>query len=426
MHDGAANVHLNRDPAHAPIGNPLQHIHQWLPRPDLLDFHNTRRKDIDPFDGVATQYTYNDLDQLLTAGVAQYQYDGRGNLARVTDGADVTQYSYDAADRLSGVTLPDGTAVAYTYDAAGRRVRQSVAAQVTNYLWDEISSYGDVVLETDGGGSTLASYVLGGTELLEQTRSGATSYYLRDGQGSTRALSDDSGAVTDTYAYTAFGELYVQTGTIINAYLYTGQQFDSLTGLYSLRARYYDSGNGRFLSRDAANLVLMAPVEIDRYVYTANNPINAVDPGGLQAFVEYSEANQTSEEESVVIKPVGENVELQLERLVDETGSLRTTMLRNGDALGRSYNPGDVAHHIVEQGRPGAQAARDILQKWGIDIQSHYDGLWLDSATHYTTFASKYTQYVNEQLSFADPLGREAVLQALKDIATDILMGLIP
>ncbi|MFZ3080708.1 MAG: RHS repeat domain-containing protein [Bellilinea sp.] len=40
-----------------------------------------------------------------------------------TNGTDVTQYSYEAADRLSSVTLPDGTTVAYAYDAVGRRVR---------------------------------------------------------------------------------------------------------------------------------------------------------------------------------------------------------------------------------------------------------------------------------------------------------------
>jgi RHS repeat-associated protein len=176
-----------------------------------------------------------------------------------------------------------------------------VSAQVTIYLWNELSPYGDVVLETDESESKLASYVLGGAEMLSQTHGGATSYYLHDGQGSVRNLMDGSGAVTDTYAYTAFGELYAQTGTTANAYLHTGQQFDSLIGLYSLHARYYDPAMGRFLSRDTAKLALMAPEEIDRYVYTANNPIAAVDPGGLQAFVEYSEANQTSEEERVVI-----------------------------------------------------------------------------------------------------------------------------
>lgn len=90
----------------------------------------------------------------------------------MTAGADVTQYSYDTADRLTAVTLPDGTAVAYTYDAAGQRVRQSVAAQVTHYLWHETSAYGDIVLVTDGNGLALASYVLGRAELLSQTRGG--------------------------------------------------------------------------------------------------------------------------------------------------------------------------------------------------------------------------------------------------------------
>ena len=65
----------------------------------------------------------------------------------------------------------------------------------------------------------------------------------------------------------------------------------------------------------------MAPVEIDRYVYTTNNPINAVDLGGLQAFVEYSEANQTSQEESAAIKPVGENVASELEAVGNELQS---------------------------------------------------------------------------------------------------------
>jgi len=155
----------------------------------------------------------------------------RGNLDQVTAGSQITDYTFDAADRMVGVTLPDASAIAYGYDADGRRVSQSIDGQVTDYLWDEASPYGDVVLETDGSGSMLASYVLGGTGLLSQTRSGVTSYYLQDGQGSTRALTNDSGVLIDTYDYTAF--------------------FDSLTGLYSLRARYYNPALGRLLSQDS-------------------------------------------------------------------------------------------------------------------------------------------------------------------------------
>lgn len=145
-------------------------------------------------------------------------------------------------------------------------------------------------------------------ELLSETRGGATSCYLHDGQGSARALSDDSGAVIDTYAYTAFGELYAQAGTTANAYLCTGQQFDALTGLYSLRARYYGPGYGRFLSQYTANLALMAPTEIDRHAYTANNPINAIDPCGMQAFVEYSLNNENSEAEAAPIGNFSNNL----------------------------------------------------------------------------------------------------------------------
>lgn len=131
-------------------------------------------------------------------------------------------------------------------------------------------------------------YVLADTELISQTRSGATSYYLQDGQGSTRALTNSAGAVTDTYSYTAYGEIYNQTGTTANNYLYTGQQFDPSTGLYSLRARFYNPSWGRFLSQDTWAVNYSHPIELNRYGYAAGNPVNASDPSGNQASVEYA------------------------------------------------------------------------------------------------------------------------------------------
>lgn len=241
---------------------------------------------------VTTNYEYNTLDQLVStsnpSGTVTYTYDGRGNLDQVTAGSQTTDYTYNAADRLANVTFPDATILTYGYDADGRRIKQTVGAQVTNYLWDETSAYGDVVLETDGSGATLASYVLAGTQLVSQTRASTTSYYLQDGQGSTRALTNVAGSVTDTYSYTAFGELLDQTGSTANSYLYTGQQFDALTGLYALRARYYDPALGRFLSQDTYAVNFNNPVELNRYVYTANNAINLADPTGQSAMAEYA------------------------------------------------------------------------------------------------------------------------------------------
>ena len=141
-------------------------------------------------------------------------------------------------------------------------------------------------METDGSGATQASYVVSQGEVLAQTRGGATSYALLDGQGSVRALTNSSGGITDSYSYDAFGNPLTSQGTTINPYRYTGQQFDSLTGLYDLRARYYDPASGRFTSRDTASIDFSNPVELNRYSYVQDNPINLDDPSGHQSTTE--------------------------------------------------------------------------------------------------------------------------------------------
>jgi RHS repeat-associated protein len=246
-----------------------------------------------------TNYNYNNLDQLLTSGSVTYNYDSRGNRISQVDsstGISLT-YGYDAADRLTNIS---GTSLAnpiqYGYDAAGRRTKQSVGASVTNYLWDETSPYRDVVRETDGSGTQQASYVLGNSELLSQNRGGTTSYYLYDGQGSVRALADgSSGNLTDRYSYSAFGQNQSRIGTTVNPYQYAGQQFDALSGLYDMRARYYSPNDGHFLSMDTASFDYANPNELNRYNYTHSDPIDNRDPSGYSvAGVSASPTQKTS------------------------------------------------------------------------------------------------------------------------------------
>ncbi|KAB2892818.1 MAG: hypothetical protein F9K28_11030 [Bacteroidetes bacterium] len=109
---------------------------------------------------------------------------------------------------------------------------------------------------------------------------------------------DETGTLTDTYDYTAFGEIDTQTGTTPNNYLYTGQQYDEVTGLYSLRARYYDPSDGRFLSRDTYAYHYQDPIELNRYLYAANNPTTHHDPFGLSIMFSYSKQNESSLEQS--------------------------------------------------------------------------------------------------------------------------------
>jgi RHS repeat-associated protein len=104
-------------------------------------------------------------------------------------------------------------------------------------------------------------------------------YFLADQQGSTRLLSDAAGAITSSYDYSAFGETLSTNAE--TAYLYTSQQYDAATAMYSLRARYYAPGAGRFVSRDVWPVDYGDPWELNRYGYTGNNPGNYSDPTGM-------------------------------------------------------------------------------------------------------------------------------------------------
>jgi RHS repeat-associated protein len=70
--------------------------------------------------------------------------------------------------------------------------------------------------------------------------------------------------------------------------LFTGEQFDAKArpsqGLYYLRARYYDPGIGRFLTRDPVLGIVPLPSSQNRYVYVLNEPTSLTDPSGFCVF----------------------------------------------------------------------------------------------------------------------------------------------
>lgn len=101
-----------------------------------------------------------------------------------------------------------------------------------------------------------------------------------DGLGSTRALSDASGIVTDTYAYDAFGDLLSQTGITENRYRFTGEQYDAGLDQYYLRARYYAQGVGRFTQQDSWMGRDSDPMTLHKYLYANSDPVNHTDPSG--------------------------------------------------------------------------------------------------------------------------------------------------
>jgi RHS repeat-associated protein len=124
-----------------------------------------------------------------------------------------------------------------------------------------------------------------GPQLISQrqTSSGswARTFYVYDGHGDVRMLTDETGAVTDGYDYDAFGNLLHVTGSTPNDYRYGGERFDSSLGLAFLRARYMNPGTARFITADKADVNAEDPLTINRFVYAGENPVNRFDPTGM-------------------------------------------------------------------------------------------------------------------------------------------------
>jgi RHS repeat-associated protein len=235
--------------------------------------------------------TYNADDE-----ISSESYDANGN---VTQEANGNSHTYDSQNHL--LTMTNGTtSVTMIYDAFGNRVAKTVNGVTTQYLVeDDVNPTGlpQVVEELTGsfGAGVVTRTYTYGLQRISQNLSPAVSgnstwtpsFYVYDGGGSVRQLTNSNGTVTDEYEYDAYGNSFTKSGTTPNNYLYRGEQYDADLGLYYLRARYYNPATGRFLSRDPEDGVPTEPATLHKYDYAGSDPVNAMDPTGRSSMVEY-------------------------------------------------------------------------------------------------------------------------------------------
>jgi len=132
-------------------------------------------------------------------------------------------------------------------------------------------------------GAVTKTYTYGLQRISENQLVGSTwtlSFYGYDGHGNVRFLTSTTGVLGNTYQFDAFGMPIASTGSIGNAYLYSGERFDSSLNLYHLRARYYNQATGRFETMDPVAGKIFDPKTLYKYVLTGNNPVNWIDPRG--------------------------------------------------------------------------------------------------------------------------------------------------
>ena len=241
---------------------------------------------------------------LTRAGTVRYEHDALGRTTlrqkpRLSRKPDTWRYTWDAENRFTAVTTPDGTRWRYTYDPLGRRTSkqrlapdgQSVLEQ-TDFTWDGTALCEQTTTSTALPNPVTLTWDHQGLHPLTQTERIASAdtpqteiderffSIVTDLIGTPRELIDEQGDI----AWQARSTLWGTTTWPANSTAYTplrfpGQYFDPETGLHYNFHRHYDPDTARYLTPDPLGLT-----PADNPAAYVPNPTTWTDPHGLSPY----------------------------------------------------------------------------------------------------------------------------------------------
>ena len=215
-----------------------------------------------------------------------YHYDTRGNRTNhivnttIPYNTIADTYGYNNWDELSQFATGE-TTYQYQYDPEGLRTKKESTSGTVRYHLD---NNGRVIAESDASDLVTAQNIWGHKALARKVN-GAYYYYLYNGHGDVVQVLDVNGIVVNSYSYDEWGNITSKTETIENPIRYAGEYYDEESGLYYLRARYYDPTTGRFISEDSNEGSITNPLSLNLYTYCINNPLIYIDPTGNECWL---------------------------------------------------------------------------------------------------------------------------------------------
>jgi len=223
-------------------------------------------------------FTHSIEDHTLTAGPINYEFDYDDNLRVRTEGAETTQYLYSSTGELQRVTLPDDTLIEYINDPLGRRIAKKVNGAIEErYLWLDQTT---LLAVYDGSGNLRQRFEYADDRVPYAMTQGGTTYYLYyDQVGSLRLITDNVGNSIKRVDYDSFGNIISDSNpSFAIPFGFAGGLHDPDTKLVRFGYRDYMPEIGKWTAKDP---ILFAGGDSNLYGYVGNDPVNWVDPWGL-------------------------------------------------------------------------------------------------------------------------------------------------
>ena len=359
-------------------------------------------------------------DQSRTV-MQRYSYDANGNRVERSDEHSGVKYRYNGENHL--VAAQDfalredgqrklGTLTGMAYDGLNRRVAQTIsAAKSDDASTHDSSAQSNASSNDSSGGSNIQTrrysydglnpiaFVAGqqpqatnlyradgGRILLQDGTSDGQLWLTQDGLGSTIAATGANGAGGASYHYDPYGQATPREGDASLTYLFTGQEYDTSTGLYHFYARDYDPTTGTWLTRDPYRGTPTDPQSLHRYGYVKGNPVNLADLYGYKASKGHTGGVNTLINE-FVWAIAQHDMQADLENLTGALGVNTVEVLTLDDISGALK---DIKGHKLFQRSLVPGGLSNLPLKQGFDFYLNVMG----SFDHYPQFEREPTGYV--------------------------------